>query len=142
MSGLAKSLGRDPQVDSILRNRRQELGIGQNMRRRESIAHKLQESITRGRQLTRPDMGCRDPALSLTRVDFPEPFAPAITTNSPSLTVNTAPAFIFNEWKRTGYHQFLVHQTLLLTQISRQLATLNTKETPNEKFLRTLNRSN
>ena len=33
MNGLTKSLERDPQVDSILRNRRQELGIGQELRR-------------------------------------------------------------------------------------------------------------
>jgi hypothetical protein len=51
MNGLTKSLERDPQVDSILRNRRQELGIGQNMRQSEGIAHELRESLTRGRSL-------------------------------------------------------------------------------------------
>ena len=53
MSGLAKSLERDPQVDSILRNRRQELGIGQELRWGQSIAHELQEEMTRGQRLSR-----------------------------------------------------------------------------------------
>ncbi|MGP2494466.1 Ti-type conjugative transfer relaxase TraA [Mesorhizobium sp. PUT5] len=53
MSGLTKSLERDPQVDSILRNRRQELGIGQELRRGQSIAHQLQEEMTRGHRLSR-----------------------------------------------------------------------------------------
>ena len=51
MQGLTRSLERDPQVDSILRNRRQELGIGQHMRQSEGIAHELRESLTRGRSL-------------------------------------------------------------------------------------------
>jgi len=49
MQGLAKSLERDPQVESVLRNRRQELGIGQQARQREGISHELQQSLTRGR---------------------------------------------------------------------------------------------
>ena len=53
MNGLAQSLERDPQVDSLLRNRRQELGIGQELRRGESIAHALQDEMTRGRQISR-----------------------------------------------------------------------------------------
>ena len=53
MNGLTKSLERDPQVDSILRNRRQELGIGQELRRGQSIAHELQEEMTRGQRLSR-----------------------------------------------------------------------------------------
>jgi hypothetical protein len=53
MSGLAKSLERDPQVESILRNRRQELGIGQELRRGQSIAHELQEEMSRGQRLSR-----------------------------------------------------------------------------------------
>ena len=53
MNGLTKSLERDPQVDSILRNRRQELGIGQQQRRGQSIAHELQEEMSRSRQLSR-----------------------------------------------------------------------------------------
>ena len=53
MNGLTKSLERDPQVDSILRNRRQELGIGQELRRGQSIAHQLQEEMTRGQRLSR-----------------------------------------------------------------------------------------
>jgi len=53
MNGMTKSLERDPQVDSILRNRRQELGIGQQQRRGQSIAHELQEEMTRSRQLSR-----------------------------------------------------------------------------------------
>jgi len=53
MNGMTKSLERDPQVDSILRNRRQELGIGQELRRGQSIAHQLQEEMTRGQRLSR-----------------------------------------------------------------------------------------
>ncbi|GAA2890864.1 Ti-type conjugative transfer relaxase TraA [Aminobacter niigataensis] len=53
MNGLTKSLERDPQVDSILRNRRQELGIGEHLRKGQTIAHELQESITRGQRLSR-----------------------------------------------------------------------------------------
>ena len=51
MNGLSKSLERDPQVESILRNRRQELGIGQHMRQSEGISRELQQSLTRGRSL-------------------------------------------------------------------------------------------
>lgn len=51
MQGLAKSLERDPQVDSILRNRRQELGIGQHMRQSEGISRELEQSLTRGRSI-------------------------------------------------------------------------------------------
>ena len=51
MQGLAKSLERDPQVDSILRNRRQELGIGQHMRQNEGISRELEQSLTRGRSI-------------------------------------------------------------------------------------------
>jgi len=53
LNGMTKSLERDPQVDSILRNRRQELGIGQELRRGESIAHALQNEMTRGHRLNR-----------------------------------------------------------------------------------------
>ncbi|MCF1496106.1 Ti-type conjugative transfer relaxase TraA [Agrobacterium vitis] len=53
MNSMAHSLERDPQVDSILRNRRQELGIGQQQRRGQSIAHELQEEMTRGQRLSR-----------------------------------------------------------------------------------------
>ncbi|MCO5164740.1 MAG: AAA family ATPase, partial [Mesorhizobium sp.] len=51
MQGLAKSLERDPQVDSILRNRRQELGIGLHMRQSEGISRELEQSLTRGRSI-------------------------------------------------------------------------------------------
>lgn len=51
MSSLAKSLERDPQAESIVRNRRQELGIGQHVRQSEGIARELEQSITRGRSL-------------------------------------------------------------------------------------------
>ncbi|MGB3391554.1 MAG: Ti-type conjugative transfer relaxase TraA, partial [Pseudaminobacter sp.] len=51
MQGLARSLERDPQVESILRNRRQEIGIGQHMRQSEGISRELQQSLTRGRSL-------------------------------------------------------------------------------------------
>jgi len=53
MNGMTKSLERDPQVDSILRNRRQELGIGQQQRRGQSIAHELQEEMSRSHRLSR-----------------------------------------------------------------------------------------
>ncbi|QVQ38712.1 Ti-type conjugative transfer relaxase TraA (plasmid) [Pseudochrobactrum algeriensis] len=53
MNGLTKSLERDPQADSILRNRRQELGIGEHLRKGQSIAHELQEEMTRGQRLSR-----------------------------------------------------------------------------------------
>lgn len=53
MSGLAKGLERDPQVDSILRNRRQELGIGEQQRKGQSIARELQDEMTRGQRLSR-----------------------------------------------------------------------------------------
>ena len=53
MQGLAQSLERDPQVDSILRNRRQELGIGQQMRQNEGVARELEQSLTRGRSIDR-----------------------------------------------------------------------------------------
>ncbi|OYW61631.1 MAG: Ti-type conjugative transfer relaxase TraA [Rhizobiales bacterium 12-68-15] len=53
MNGMAHSLERDPQVDSILRNRSRELGIGQELRRGQSIARELQEEMTRSRQISR-----------------------------------------------------------------------------------------
>ncbi|WP_112313485.1 Ti-type conjugative transfer relaxase TraA, partial [Pseudogemmobacter bohemicus] len=53
MTGLAKSLERDPQAESILRNRRQELGIGQELRREQTIARALQDEMTRGQRLSR-----------------------------------------------------------------------------------------
>ena len=53
MNGMTKSLERDPQVDSILRTRRQELGIGQELRRGQTIARELQDEMTRSRQLSR-----------------------------------------------------------------------------------------
>ncbi|MEZ5805837.1 MAG: Ti-type conjugative transfer relaxase TraA [Rhizobiaceae bacterium] len=51
MQGLAKSLERDPQVESILRNRRQEIGIGQHTRQSEGISRELEQSLTRGRSM-------------------------------------------------------------------------------------------
>ncbi|MCW5679565.1 MAG: Ti-type conjugative transfer relaxase TraA [Anaerolineales bacterium] len=51
MQGLAKSLERDPQVESLLRNRRQEIGIGQHMRQSEGISRELERSLTRGRSI-------------------------------------------------------------------------------------------
>lgn len=48
LSGMTKSLERDPQVDSLLRNRRQELGLGQELQRGESIARALQDDMERG----------------------------------------------------------------------------------------------
>jgi Ti-type conjugative transfer relaxase TraA len=51
MQGLAKSLERDPQVESLLRNRRQEIGIGQHMRQSEGVSRELEQSLTRGRSI-------------------------------------------------------------------------------------------
>jgi len=53
LTDMAKSLERDPQVDSILRNREQALGLGRELERGESIAHALQDEMTRGRQISR-----------------------------------------------------------------------------------------
>lgn len=53
MSGLAKSLERDPQAESLVRNRSRELGIGQELRREQSIARALQDEMTRGHRLSR-----------------------------------------------------------------------------------------
>jgi len=53
MSGLAKSLERDPQAESLVRNRSRELGIGQELRRGQSIARELQDEMTRGHRLSR-----------------------------------------------------------------------------------------
>lgn len=53
MNGLTKSLERDPQVESILRNRSRELGIGHELRREQTISRALQEEMTRGQRLSR-----------------------------------------------------------------------------------------
>lgn len=47
LSGMVQSLERDPQVDSLLRNRRQELGLGQEVQPGESIARALQDDRDR-----------------------------------------------------------------------------------------------
>lgn len=53
MQGMAQSLERDPQVESILRNRSRELGIHQYRERQgEGIAHELTQSLARGRGQT------------------------------------------------------------------------------------------
>ena len=53
MSGLAKSLERDPQAEALLRNRGRELGVGQELRQDQSVARALQEDMTRGHRLGR-----------------------------------------------------------------------------------------
>ncbi|KAB2788625.1 Ti-type conjugative transfer relaxase TraA [Brucella anthropi] len=53
MSGLAKSLERDPQAESIVRNRSRELGIRHELHREQSIARALQEEMSRGQRLSR-----------------------------------------------------------------------------------------
>lgn len=50
MRGMAKGLERDPQVESILRNRSQDLGIS-HIRREQNIAQEMERSLTRGRSL-------------------------------------------------------------------------------------------
>ena len=53
MSGLAKSLERDPQAESIVRNRSKELGIGRELRQEQSVARALQEEMSRSQRLSR-----------------------------------------------------------------------------------------
>lgn len=53
MSGMAHSLERDPQAESIVRNRSRELGIQHEPRRGQSIARELQDEMTRGQRLSR-----------------------------------------------------------------------------------------
>ncbi|RMC62524.1 Ti-type conjugative transfer relaxase TraA [Sinorhizobium meliloti] len=48
MKGLTKSLERDPQLASVLRNRSQELGIGQ-LRQGQNIAREMERQLTRSR---------------------------------------------------------------------------------------------
>jgi len=48
MRGMAQSLERDPQVESILRNRKQDLGINQG-RQSESLARDMEQTLERGR---------------------------------------------------------------------------------------------
>lgn len=48
LSGMAKSLERDPQVESLLRNRRQELGLPQEPQREKPVARELQDDVERG----------------------------------------------------------------------------------------------
>ena len=53
MSGLAKSLERDPQAESLVRNRSRELGIKQELRQGQSIGRELQDEMARGQRLSR-----------------------------------------------------------------------------------------
>ena len=53
MSGLAKSLERDPQAESIVRNRSRELGIKHELRREQSVSRVLQEEMSRGQRFSR-----------------------------------------------------------------------------------------
>ena len=53
MGNRAKSLERDQQAESIVRNRSQELGIKHELRREQSIARALQEEMSRGQRLSR-----------------------------------------------------------------------------------------
>ena len=53
LNGMAKSLERDPQVDSLLRNHRQELGLRQEPQREKPVARELQDDIERGHQISR-----------------------------------------------------------------------------------------
>lgn len=53
MSGLAKSLERDPQAESLVRNHSRELGIRQEMRPEQSVARALQEEMSRSQRLNR-----------------------------------------------------------------------------------------
>jgi hypothetical protein len=53
MSGLAKSLERDPQAESIVRGRSKELGIRHELRHEQSISRALQDEMSRGQRLSR-----------------------------------------------------------------------------------------
>lgn len=53
MSGLAKSLERDPQAESIVRGRSKELGIRHELRHEQSIFRALQDEMSRGQRLSR-----------------------------------------------------------------------------------------
>jgi Ti-type conjugative transfer relaxase TraA len=53
MSGLAKSLERDPQAESIVRGRSKELGIRHELRQEQSISRALQDEMSRGQRLSR-----------------------------------------------------------------------------------------
>ena len=53
LNGMAQSLERDPQVESILRNRERELGLGRELERGESIARALQDDMERGHRHSR-----------------------------------------------------------------------------------------
>lgn len=53
LNGMAQSLERDPQVDSLLRNRRQELGLRQEPQREKPVARELQDDMERGHQISR-----------------------------------------------------------------------------------------
>lgn len=49
MRDMAKSLERDPQLESALRNRGQDLGMGRNLQQNERVSQELQKGITRSR---------------------------------------------------------------------------------------------
>lgn len=49
MRGMTESLGRDAQVESILRARRQDLGIDRHVRQGEGLARELHQSLRRDR---------------------------------------------------------------------------------------------
>ena len=53
MSGLAKSLERDPQAESIVRGRSKELGIKHELRQEQSVSRALQDEMARGQRLSR-----------------------------------------------------------------------------------------
>lgn len=53
MSGLARSLERDPQAESIVRGRSRELGIRHELRQEQSVSRALQDEMVRGQRLSR-----------------------------------------------------------------------------------------
>src|SRR3546814_15676935 len=98
MAGMAKSLERDPQVESVLRGRTRELGFEMDMSRGSSVSAELtqQLGIGRDRRLSRsgevagrgrsspPDQrpyAARLPAIPLPSVPHPHP--PTRTTPPP-----------------------------------------------------------
>lgn len=56
MNGLAKSLERDPQAESIVRGRSKELGIRHELRQEQSVSRALQDEMARSQRLSR-DIG-------------------------------------------------------------------------------------
>jgi hypothetical protein len=78
MDGMARGLERDPQVESILENRKRELGI--SIGSSSGISMSLLDEIGRGRQ-----RGCNDPAESAQVMRLIHMPAPAFSCQAPDV---------------------------------------------------------